>query len=92
MESRRVELSVTFLRAGKRYVAFSPALDLSTSGKTFAEARRHFEEAADLFLTELDEMGTLDQTLTALGWRKLERRWTPPVLVAQENSQVRIPA
>jgi len=92
MAMRFVQLPVSFLREGKRFIAYTPALDLSTSGKTFEEAKKHFEEASKLFLEELERMGTLDETLSNLGWRKLERRWTPPVLVAQEQSRVRVPA
>ena len=42
-------LTVNFLREGKRFIAYSPALDLSTSGKTYEEARQRFQEAAQLF-------------------------------------------
>lgn len=92
MAMRFVQLPVSFLREGKRFIAYTPALDLSTSGKTFEEAKKHFEEASELFFEELERMGTLDETLTNLGWRKHERHWTPPVLVAQEQSRVRMPA
>lgn len=92
MAVRFVQIPVSFLREGKRFVAYTPALDLSTSGKTFEEAKKHFEEASELFFEELARMGTLDETLTNLGWRKVERRWAPPVLVAQEQSRVRVPA
>lgn len=92
MAMRFVQLPVSILREGRRFVAYSPAVDLSSSGKTFAEARRHFAEATALFFEELERMDTLDETLSSLGWKKVERRWSPPVLVAQEQSQVRIPA
>lgn len=87
-----VQLPVSFLREGKRFIAYTPALDLSTSGKTFQKAKKHFEEATELFFEELERMGTLEETLTNLGWRRLERQWTPPLLVAQEQSRVRVPA
>lgn len=80
MAMRFVQLPVSFLREGKRFVAYTPALDLSTSGKTFKEAKQHFEEATALFFEELEQMGTTNETLKNLGWQKLERRWTPPVL------------
>jgi predicted RNase H-like HicB family nuclease len=44
---------VAILREGKRFVAYTPALDLSTSGKTQAEAKARFQEAAELFFEEL---------------------------------------
>ena len=45
----QVKLSVEFIKQENRYIAYSPALDLSTSGKTFEEAKKHFAEAATLF-------------------------------------------
>lgn len=89
---RYVSLPVAILREGKRFVAYTPALDLSTSGKSFAEAKARFQEAAELFFEEVERMGTLHETLLSLGWSKVERQWTPPVVVAQEQSRVRIPA
>lgn len=89
---RFVQLPVAILREGNRFIAHTPALDLSTSGRTFAEAKRRFVEATELFLEELDRMGTMNETLTGLGWQRVERRWKPPVLVATEQSEVKVPA
>lgn len=89
---RFVQVPVAILREGNRFIAHTSALDLSTSGRTFAEAKRRFVEATELFFEELDRMGTLHETLTGLGWRRVERRWKPPVLVATEQSEVRVPA
>lgn len=58
MAIRFAQLPVSFLREGKRFIAYTPALDLSTSGKTFEEAKEHFVEASELFFEELDRMGT----------------------------------
>lgn len=88
---RLVQLPVAILHEGNRFIAHTPALDLSTSGRTFAEAKRRFVEATELFFEELDRMGTVHETLTSLGWQRVERRWKPPVLVATEQSEVRVP-
>jgi predicted RNase H-like HicB family nuclease len=56
-------LSVTFFKERDQFVAFSPALDLSTCGKTFQEARERFAEAADLFIEETVKMGTSEEVL-----------------------------
>lgn len=92
MEVRNISLPVSFLREGKRFIAYTPALDLSTSGKTFVEAKRRFEQATELFLEEVERMGTLEEVLQSLGWKKVARKWTAPVLIAQEESMVRLPA
>ena len=87
-----VSLQVSFLKEGKRYVAYSPALDLSTSGKTFDEARNRFEEASVLFLEELHKAGTTENVLKSLGWQKKQpRSWTPPIIVSQETQTLHVP-
>ena len=46
----QIKLSVSVLKQGKRYIVYSPALDLSTSGKSDAEAKKRFSEAAMIFM------------------------------------------
>ena len=67
-------------KEGDKYVAYSPALDLSTCGDTEKNARKMFAEAAQIFIDEIMAMGTLDDVLTECGWRKVtsERTWSPP--------------
>ncbi len=63
----RASLPVTFLREKGQFVAYTPALDLSTSGDTLDEAHKRFAEAARIFLEECQAMGTLDEVRSALG-------------------------
>lgn len=84
-------LSILFLRENKRFVAYSPALDLSTSGKTFEEAKKHFAEAAMLFFEELHKKGTTEEVLEDLGWNKKNKEWQPPMIVSQQT-EVCVPA
>lgn len=86
-----VKLSVAIFREGERFVAYSPALDLSTSGETFEQVKHRFDEAAQLFFEEVTKKGMLETVLTELGWQKTVRDWQPPMLVAQEEHEVRIP-
>ena len=58
-------LTVSFLKEGKQFVAYSPALDFSTCGKTLEEARRRFAEAAFLFIQELHRKGTAQEVLVS---------------------------
>ena len=88
----RTRLPVHILREGKRYIAYTPALDLSTSGTTFEQAKQRFVEATELFFEELGRMGTLHETLTNLGWQRVEHRWAPPIVVSSEQSEVMVPA
>jgi hypothetical protein len=83
-------LPVTFLREGKRFVAYSPALDLSTSGRTFEEAQKMFFEAAVIFFEEIAKRGTTGEVLENLGWRKIKKDWQPPMVVSQKLETVNI--
>lgn len=92
----QVKLPVQIGKQGKRYVAFTPALDISTSGKTEAEAKRRFSNLVELFFDELEMAGTIDEVLRELGWKKSVSRgaqdpaWTPPAYKSEQVA-VRIP-
>lgn len=88
----QLQLSVQITKQGKRFVAWAPAFDLSTSGRTAKEAQRRFEEASQLFVDELIEAGTLDEVLSDLGWKKSQRSWVPPKIVKEEMMNVTVPA
>jgi predicted RNase H-like HicB family nuclease len=94
---RQVEvgLTVLFFKEGSTFVAYAPALDLSTCGDSFEEARRRFSEAADLYLEECLKRGTLEEALTSYGWRKTTRPtrgWVPPATVGHAEIPVHVPA
>ena len=86
------KLPVSILREGKKYVAYTPALDLSTSGKNYEEAKRRFNEIVNIFFEELIRKGTLEEVLGDLGWKKAQTRWNPPLVISQESQTVRVPA
>lgn len=90
--SIQANLPVSILREGKRYVAYTPALDLSTSGKSLKEVKERFSEAVDIFFEEVIKNDTLDEVLHNLGWEKVRAQWVPPTIVSQESQIVRVPA
>lgn len=85
-------LPVSILREGDSFVAYTPALDLSTAGSTFEEAQKNFEEAVNIFFQELMEMGTLNDVLKDLGWGKQNNNFVPPVVVENRVQNFSIPA
>lgn len=87
----KVSLPISILKEGKYYIAYSPALDLSTSGKTFEEVKKRFEEVVGIFFEELSEKGTLDKVLGELGWQKVQKEWIAPVVIANETESFNIP-
>lgn len=84
-------LPVTILREGKYFVAYTPVLDLSTSAKSFEKVKTRFEEVVKIFLEELMNKGTLETVLTDLGWKKMQKSWSPPKLVANDSATFNIP-
>lgn len=84
-------LPVSILREGDSFIAYTPALDLSTAGSTFEEARKNFKEAVNIFFQELMEMGTLEEVLKELGWEKQNNNLVPPVVVANQTQTFSIP-
>jgi len=86
-----VKLPVSIFKEGKYFVAYTPALDLSTSGKSFKEVKRRFSEVVNIFFEELFKKGTLGEVLQELGWRKIHKEWIPPSVIAHEQEEVKIP-
>lgn len=87
----KFSIPVSFLKEGNIFIAYTPALDLSTSGKTFEEARVHFEEAVNLFFEEIVEKGTLEEVLLDLGWKRKDDNFVPPLAVSHQIESFCIP-
>jgi predicted RNase H-like HicB family nuclease len=82
-------LPICFMKEKGSFVAFSPALDLSTCGRTFEEAKKNFAEALGIFFEECITMGTLDDVLESCGWEKVRRKgWEPPAYVGEDRIQI----
>ncbi len=88
-KKREIKLLFNLFKEGRNYIAYSPALDLSTFGKTEKEAKDNFSEIVELFFDELEELGSLERVLTDLGWRKIKKEWNPPVV---GNIKIALPA
>lgn len=89
-----VNIPVSILKEGNRYVAYTPALDLATSGKTYQQTKNRFEEIITIFLAEIVKDGTVDDVLSDLGWQKIKTNntfpWTPPVIVSQDMQLIQV--
>lgn len=91
-QSISYSLPVTIFREGDAFVAYTPALDLSSVGKTEKDAKRMFAEAVEAFFEELTNMGTTEAVLMDLGWTKIDGKFEPPYVVEQSLMNVMIPA
>lgn len=85
MNKLNLQLPVSIFKEGECFIAYTPVLDLSTSGKNYEEVKKRFKEAVGIFFEELVKKGTLDGVLENLGWQKIKKRWTPPSLISQES-------
>lgn len=56
-----ISLPVSILKEGKYFIAYTPALDLSTSGKSFDEVKKRFGEVVQIFFEEFSEKGSFKQ-------------------------------
>ena len=90
--NRLVQLPVIVIKEAKHFVAYTPALELSTSGPTEEKARQRFGEVVQIFFEEVEEKGTLAEVLGELGWQKIDSSWTPPQVISHTNQEVKIPS
>jgi hypothetical protein len=87
-----VKIPVSVIKEGKKFIAYSPALDVSTSGRTYNEAKRRFAEIVYIFFEEIDKKGTTKIVLEELGWKKVKSEWQPPIVISQESELFNVPA
>jgi len=80
------------MKQGKSFIAYSPVLDLSTSGKTLKDAQNKFSEIVYIFMEEIIEAGTINEVLSELGWKKVQQKWSPPQIISSKSIGVRLPA
>ena len=86
-----LKILYSIFKEGRHFIAYTNALDLSTSGKTYAEVKQRFDEAVKIFFEEIIEKNTFKEVLRELGWRKIHKEWSPPPVVAHEAEEIRIP-
>lgn len=86
----QIDIPVSIMREGSVFIAYTPVLDLSTSGKSYDEVKRRFNEIVEIFFEELAIKGTLEEALSDLGWEKISRKWSPPVVISQELHPFRL--
>lgn len=86
------KLPVTITKQGKQLVAYSPALDISTCGKSLKDVQAKFVELVYIFLEEIIDAGTVNEVLTDLGWKKIQHKWNPPEVISSKSIGVRLPA
>ena len=94
VSSFKINIPVSILREDNRYIAYTPALDLSTSGKTYQEVQKRFTEIVAIFIKEIIKKGTVDEVLSSLGWKKVKSEnkinWISPVVISQNTQLIKV--
>jgi predicted RNase H-like HicB family nuclease len=72
-------------KEGETYVAYVPALDLSSCAATQEEARKNISDAVRGFLATSADMGTLDEILEEAGYEHENDQWRPPEFVSVDQ-------
>jgi predicted RNase H-like HicB family nuclease len=81
-----VGVRVLILKEDDLFVAYCPALELSSYGKNIEEAKDNFKDALQIFINETHKRGTLERALLSLGWtlkQKPQVNYKPPELVGK---------
>ena len=84
------KLPLSIFKEGDKFVAYTPALKLSTSGEHFKEVNRRFAEILNIFIEESLKKGTLEQTLEDCGWTKIKQKWSPPTVIKHTNIPIKV--
>lgn len=91
-----MQIPVEFIQEGEYILAHTPALEVTTSGKTIEEAKANFREAVDLWVETCIEMGTLEKALKELGWQQEKihghTHLAPPKVIQRTEEPICIPA
>lgn len=68
-DSIKLQLDVLIIKEEDYIVAYCPALELSSYGKTKSEARAAFEVEIKIFIDETTKNGNLEKYLLKQGWK-----------------------
>jgi|SRR5277367_1313563 len=87
-----IALTVEVWKEGASYIAYSPELDISSWGKTTAQARSRLREAVALFMEEAARMGTLAAILEESGFERRGKTYRPRPVLVREKMRLALPA
>jgi predicted RNase H-like HicB family nuclease len=82
---RDLAFDVHIFKEGDAYVAYAPALDVSSCGATDDEARLNIRDAARGFLAASEDLGTLDEILREAGYAPEADGWRAPEFVSLDR-------
>lgn len=80
-----IEYTIQIWKEGNQFIAHAMPLDVISSGLTLEKAKEALDEAVQLFLETVAEMGTLDEILQESGYELNQGSWISPSWVAIER-------
>ena len=81
-----VQVGIMYEEGSGEYIAYCPALNVSSFGESQKDAMRSIDQAIKLFVEETCEKGTFNQCLLDLGWRIMLKpipEFRPPKITRQ---------
>ena len=86
----QVQVDVLLFEEYGSFVAYCPALELSSYGDDQSDAKKAFDGAMKIFIKETTTKGTLEKYLLKLGWhlqQKPKMVYQPPTFSIQESKR-----
>jgi predicted RNase H-like HicB family nuclease len=87
-----LNLTVLVWKEDQTYLAYAPELDISSCGKTSAQARSRLREAISLFTEEAARRGNLEDILLEAGFERHGKNFRPRRILARERFRLALPA
>ena len=87
-----LDLTLQVWKEGPTYVAYAAELDVSSCGRTAAQAKSHLREAVSLFIEEAAKQGTLEDILLEAGFEKHGKSLRPRRILERERLRMALPA
>ena len=87
-DSFHVNVEVLLFEEHGSFVAYCPALELSSYGDDKNDAKNAFEEALKIFIDDTSKKGTLEKFLLKLGWQlqqKPKANYQPPQFLLRDH-------
>ena len=88
LKKGEVQVDVITYKDGKYYVAYIPALNLTSHSIKKETAVKDLEDAVNLFFEHWSKSGKLDAKLTALGWFPVKTAKKNKMMPSNDNISV----
>jgi predicted RNase H-like HicB family nuclease len=86
-----IQFTSHIFKEGRKFVAHTPELDVSSCGGTKQKALKNLKEAVRLFLEEAEKMGTLEQILEEAGYLKGKSKLEGPKFISIQRISLPLP-